>query len=162
MSSAQRRARARSSAAKTSRAVASSPSAPSCMRYARATTAKPPGVGKPARPSDARFAALGPKRAGSAASAKGTTKPGTDPIFPPRSRFIECPSEKWGLSPSALRIDHQPQDAARVALVLLEGRGRVGQGILRADEAVHVHRARCDQLDARVHVLRGERARADD
>src|SRR5215831_17462858 len=103
--------------------------------------AYPPGTGSPAAPSAARFAALGPKRAASAAcgASRATTR-----------------------STLALRIDHQPQDAARVALVLLEGSRRVGERVLRADEAVHVHRARSDQLDAGIHVLRRERARADD
>src|SRR5262245_35504139 len=141
-SSAQRLARARSSEANTSRAVASRPSAASWRRYARASTAQPPGTGRPARPRAARVAALGPKRFAALAcgALRGTT----------RSSIL------------ALRIDHQPQDAARVALVLLEGRGGVGERVLGADEAVDVDRSRGDQLDARVHVLRRERARADD
>src|ERR1700674_529352 len=39
------------------------------MRYASISTQKPPGMGKPARPRRARFAALGPNRSASVASA---------------------------------------------------------------------------------------------
>src|ERR1700694_926659 len=39
------------------------------MRYASASTQKPSGIGKPACPRRARFAALGPNRSASAASA---------------------------------------------------------------------------------------------
>src|SRR5438552_13629901 len=143
ISSAQRRACGRSSAANTSRAVASSPNAVSCMRYACASTQKPAGTGRPACPSAARFAALGPKREGSAASGalRGTTSRG------------------MALAPG---IDDDPQDAAGIALVFLEGRRRIGERILGGDESADVDRARSDELDARIHVLGRERARADD
>src|SRR5580765_3308033 len=89
----------------------------------------------------ARFAAFAPKRAESAASAslRGTTK----------------------LMVSTSGVDDDPQNAARIAFVFLECHRRIGQRVLGGDESADVDRARGDQLDARIHVLGRERARAD-